>query len=254
MRILEPLRRSRFGWRVATLTLLSGLVVLALNSRGASSWLQAQLSRRIPGLVPGQLAYLAFVLRTLLVGLSLMALVWLVVKLERPAQPRQFFKLGRLDWPGLGLVVLLIGVLNVLEAVFLRSWVYEPIRLFLIAHGVPGTPAGDLGFAPDPALAGVNLLLAILIVWVEAPEEVFFRGYVQNHLQERIGPNAALVASALLWDAWHLTDPAGFVRRLAFGLAFGLVFRLRQNTTPLAVAHPLANRLLLVYSLIAPRT
>ena len=55
---------------------------------------------------------------------------------------------------------------------------------------------------------------------------------------------------ALIWDAWHLFDPTGFVRRLFFALGISLIFRLRQNTTALAIFHPLLNRLLLLFALL----
>jgi membrane protease YdiL (CAAX protease family) len=101
-------------------------------------------------------------------------------------------------------------------------------------------------------MAALNTLLLLFVFWIEAPEEVFFRGYVQNHLQERIGPNMALFVGAIIWTCWHLFALADFIHILLFGLAFSLVFRLRQNTTPLAVWHPLGNRLLVLFLIASP--
>lgn len=240
-----------FGWRVAIVWLLSGIGNFALQSPGWSAWLRNQVSSRWTGLAPGETAYLAFVVGNLLVGFMLVLFVLVVIGLEKPVSVRQFFKIGPIDWSGIGMIALLTILLNVLEAAFLRRLVYEPIRLFLLSLGLWGQPATEVGFTPDPKLAWLNALLLLLIIWIEAPEELIFRGYVQNHLQDRIGYNAALVAGAFIWTGWHLFDIAEIVRIFVFGLALSLVFRLRQNTTPLAIWHPLGNRILLLISILS---
>jgi membrane protease YdiL (CAAX protease family) len=101
-------------------------------------------------------------------------------------------------------------------------------------------------------MTGLNLLLLLLVAWIEAPEEIFFRGYIQNHLQEHVGANWAALLGAIIWDAWHISAPAEFFRRLLFALLFSLVFRARQNTTSLAVVHPLLNRLLVLFFVVLP--
>ncbi len=249
MRLALPLSKVGFGYRVAVLVPVAALVNYALNGQGTSAWLRDVLANRLDGTTPGEVAYLVFILQSLLTGLFLLALTWAVMCLERPAHVGPFFKLGPIDWAGLGMIAGLTILLNVLEGAFLRRLVYEPVRVFLNSIGVWGHPALDAGFTPDPRLAALNFLLLLLILWIEAPEEVIFRGYIQNHLQDRIGPNAALFAGALTWTLWHSTAPAEYVRILVYGLALSLVFRLRQNTTPLAVWHPLGNRLLLMIAM-----
>lgn len=241
----------KFGWRVAILWLLSGVINFVLQNFLEWGWLKTWLGNQFPGFAPGEVTYLAFVFGNLLVGVFLILLVLLVIWLENPGNIRQFFRLGPIDWRGIGLIALLTVILNVLEQAFLRLLVYDPIRLFLMSLGLRGQPALEAGFTPDARLIGLNSLLLLLIFWIEAPEEIFFRGYIQNQLQDRIGPNAALVAGAIIWSAWHLFDVADIARIFVYGLALSLVFRLRQNTTPLAIWHPLGNRLLLLINMVS---
>jgi len=236
---------------VAILTILSGAINLLINSTSFSMWLKGRLSGIFANLISGEVDYLAFVAQALFSGLLLLLLVLTVIRLEKPDSVRQFFKIGPVDFKGLGLIVLLVAVLDALEIGFLRRLVYEPVRLFLASLGLPGSASLSVNFTPDPQLIILNILLLLLIFWIEVPEEIFFRGYVQNHLQDTVGQNAALFLGAFIWTFWHFFALADFLHILILGIAFSLVFRLRQNTTPLAIWHPLGNRLLLLFSLIS---
>lgn len=240
-----------FGWRVAALTILSAIVNLLINSTAFSAWLMNHLSPMFPNLTTGEVNYLRFIIQALFSGLLLLLLVWSVIGLEKPTNIRQFFKIGPVDLRGIGLAALLVGLLDALEIVFLRRFVYEPVRLFLVSLGLPGQPSLNVSLTPDPHLIWINIFLLFLIVWIEAPEEIFFRGYVQNHLQDHVNPNIALFLGAFIWTFWHIFALADFLHILIIGLAFSLVFRLRQNATPLAIWHPLSNRLLLFISLVS---
>ncbi len=248
MAIAVPRRRLGFGWRVALLTVTSALAILVVNATAA--WQLAFVASAIPNLTPGEAAYLAWVGNSLLTGLCLIALVAALIWLERPTSLRRFLKLGPVDWPSVGLFALFIVVLNVLERSLLRPLLFEPLRLFLVSLGLWGQSSISAGFVPDDRLLVLNLLLLLLVCWIEAPEEVFFRGYVQNHLQERIGPARALFLGAGIWSFWHLFAIADVAHVLLFGLAISLVFCLRQNTTSLAILHPLSNRLLMLAVLL----
>ncbi len=243
--------RLAFGVRVAVLVIVSGLINLLINANPFAMWLKSRLTLAFTGVTGGEIDYLVFIVQALCSGLLLLLLVMSVVWLEKPAHFRQFFKLGPVDFRGLGLIVLLVAILDILEIGFLRRAVYEPVRLFLASLGLPGQPSLSVSFTPEPRLIIVNLLLVLLIFWIEVPEEIFFRGYVQNHLQDFSGQNLALLLGAFVWSAWHFFALADFLHIFVLGLAFSLVFRLRQNTTPLAIWHPLGNRLLLLFSLVS---
>ncbi len=243
-----------FGWRVAVLTILSGIINFLINSIVFSTWLKEHLSLVFAGLSKDEIDFLVFIVQALLSGLLLLLLVGSVIWLEKPSNIRRFFSIGPIDLKGLGLIILLVAILDALEILFLRRLVYEPVRSFLASLGLPGQPTLNVGFAPDPHWVGINILLLLLVFWVEVPEEIFFRGYVQNHLQDHVGQNFALFLGAFVWAFWHLFALADVLRIFVVGLAFSLVFRLRQNTTPLAIWHPLGNRLLVLVSLIMMST
>ena len=251
MEIERTKPRRGFGLRAAILAIISGLINLFINSTFFSLWLKDQLSRIFANLTGGEVDYLVFVVQALFSGVLLLLLVLSVIWLEKPVNMRQFFKIGPVDFKGLGLIVLCVAILDALEIGFLRRMVYEPVRLFLVSLGLPGSASLSVSFTPDPHLIVLNILLLLLIFWIEVPEEIFFRGYVQNHLQDSVGLNVALFLGAFIWTFWHFFALADFLHILVLGLAFSLVFRLRQNTTPLAIWHPLGNRLLLLFSLIS---
>lgn len=50
-----------------------------------------------------------------------------------------------------------------------------------------------------------------------------------------------IALSVLLWDVWHLKNPAAFVRRFFSGLIEALVFHLRDRVWGPMVGHPLGN-------------
>jgi membrane protease YdiL (CAAX protease family) len=250
MQFTKKIYWMSFAGRVIVLTLFSALINFLINSVAFSQWLRNNIALGFAGMTSGEVDYLIFVIQSLCSGLLLLTLVMCVIWLEQPSDIRQFFKVGPIDLKGLGLIALFVAILDVLEIGFLRRSIYEPVRLFLTSFGLPGKPSLDVPFAPDPHLVGINIVLLLLIFWIEAPEEVFFRGYVQNHLQEYVHPNIALFLGAFTWTFWHFFALADFLRILILGVAFSLVFRLRQNTTPLAIWHPLSNRLLILFSLI----
>ena len=244
MRCLRDLPRV---WKMVILIVLS----LPTNLlRFSNIWLHNALSELWPTVPAGEVAYLVFIATNLLAGISLLIVLLAVEWIEKPISIRKFFKLGPLDWPGLGLIAVLTFALNTLERLFLRRLVFEPVRLFLLSRGLWGGPSLEVGFQPPHHYIPLNLVLLILVLWVEAPEEIFFRGYVQNHLQEIKGPNIAVFLGAAIWSGWHIFAPAEFLRIFVYGLSLGFVFRLRQNSTPLAIWHPVSNRLLMFAYLV----
>lgn len=87
----------------------------------------------------------------------------------------------------------------------------------------------------------------LLFWWWNIPEELFFRGYIQNKLQDVTDKNTAMFLSALIWDVAHLWGLVNILERFLSGLIqLALPFRLRQNTTPPMIVHSVGNRSLLL--------
>jgi membrane protease YdiL (CAAX protease family) len=59
---------------------------------------------------------------------------------------------------------------------------------------------------PEPMIAAGTLVVTFLFVAV--PEELFFRGWMQNLLERRLGPNAALAVTSVLFGLSHFNKRA----------------------------------------------
>ncbi len=180
----------------------------------------------------------------------MVAFVYLLFKKESKTSFRSFFKIERLDVKGILLTLTLGIVIQILNVAFLSNLLLEPARNFLISIGIFGGKIG-LGsgeIVPQLTPFEAIFLTAFLIIfwWIEVPEELFFRGYIQNKTQDVIGKNSAMLLSAFLWDIAHLWGLVNFVERFIYGLIYSFVFRIRQNTTSTMIPHPTGNRALLL--------
>jgi membrane protease YdiL (CAAX protease family) len=173
----------------------------------------------------------------------------ILVKHDKIKDFRSAFKIERLDTKGISLGFSLILLVNFLNLT-LFSFFLEPIRTFLASIGVTG---GAIGFASSnivPLLSPLEATaLTIFLLgfwWLEVPEELFFRGYIQNNLQNYTGKKTATFLSALIWDLSHIFNLISIVDRFFSGLALSYLFSKRQNTTPSMIVHPIGNRALLL--------
>lgn len=192
------------------------------------------------------------------VSIALFEVIFFLVfiRVHRISSPREFFKVETLDVKGIWLCFSLGLVVQILNGLFLWNLVLKPARDFLVSHGLGGglIGLGSGGAVPHltPALAAFLTVFLLLFWWLELPEEVFFRGYLQNQIQRVVGKNAAAVISAAVWDLSHLFGLANVLERFLYGLVYGIVFRFRQNATPTMIVHPLSNRALLL-AVVAPQ-
>ncbi len=172
--------------------------------------------------------------------------VYLIIKLEKTKDARRFFKVERLDVKGIWLCFGLGLALQIINAAFLWQLVLKPARDFLSSLGLSGSliGVGSASVVPSlsPAQAAFLTLFLLIFWWIEVPEELFFRGYVQNRLQNVVGKNIALLLSATIWDLSHLFGLVSIVERFFYGLVYAVTFRLRQNSTPTMIVHPIGNR------------
>jgi membrane protease YdiL (CAAX protease family) len=91
---------------------------------------------------------------------------------------------------------------------------------------------------------GPDLFLAVMIVGVlaGAAEEIFFRGYMQTRLAQRLPRKAAVIVTGLCFGAFHLDWLHGLLA-LALGLYLGWITELTGSALPAVACHIINNAL-----------
>lgn len=147
---------------------------------------------------------------------------------------------GVRDLDGVGFD-LRVGVRDVL--IGLREFVF----FFPFALGL-GLALGFLHLHPfGPAILTVLLKLAgawlFTFFFIAVPEELFFRGWLQNLLERRIGRSRALFATAILFGLSHFNKRTAFfnwryvVLAAIAGIFYGRAWRSRRRVGASSVTH-----------------
>jgi membrane protease YdiL (CAAX protease family) len=144
-----------------------------------------------------------------------------------------FFVIRRLEGIGYRLLpsrdTLLIGA---------REWLYfAPFGVGL------GLALGFIRFyprVPSASLAVTGILVTFLFIAI--PEELFFRGFLQNMLESRFGRRAALVFTSLLFGLSHFNKGARFNWRYVLlasiaGVFYGRAWRERRQLLASVITH-----------------
>ena len=92
--------------------------------------------------------------------------------------------------------------------------------------------------------AGPDLFLAVLVVGVLAgtAEEVFFRGYMQTRLAQRLPRGAAVFVTGLCFGAFHMDWLHGLLAMI-LGFYLGWITELAGSALPAVVCHVVNNTL-----------
>lgn len=94
-----------------------------------------------------------------------------------------------------------------------------------------------------PAIAKVALTWAGIFVFIAVPEELFFRAWVQNLLERRVGRHTALLAASVLFGLSHFNKrSAHFNWRYVLlatiaGIFYGRAWRKNRRVTASAITH-----------------
>ncbi|MBA7638301.1 hypothetical protein ES703_45954 [subsurface metagenome] len=196
--------------------------------------------------------FLASVLSGIIGGISLIAVLFAIVKIEKPVTIRSLFSLYQFDWRGLCFYFIALGAFNLIEHLILRKYLFNPVESLLLSLGFPQRPA----YSFDPVLLQfkwLNSMAIISMCWIEFPEELYFRGYFQKEIYKRFGAFWSIILSAFIWDIWHFFGLAMILRRFFVGLITAVIFHWRNNVWGVAVGHPLGNRLLVLLLIILRR-
>lgn len=127
-------------------------------------------------------------------------------------------------------------------AVGAREWLFFlPLALGL------GFALHFIGFFPrHPSIGHVIGALLVVFLLTAVPEELFFRGILQNLLEPRIGKTRALIATACLFGLSHFHKGATFNWRYVIlasiaGIFYGRAWRARRHLFASSVTHTLVD-------------
>ena len=117
--------------------------------------------------------------------------------------------------------------------------------LFFAPIAVPlGLALGFLRFhahLPQPRSVALTVIFTFFLIAI--PEEIYFRGWMQNLLERRFGPRISLWLTALIFGLSHFNKRAtnfnwGYVLLAAIaGVFYGRAWRLRHRVAASAITH-----------------
>lgn len=203
---------------------------------------------------PNRYDLLAVVFLYLPVELAALARAWLPIYSDVPSPAHAFTKLFAMNLilfsflavrplDGIGFTFRL-GRRDVVQALIAFSWFFPVALIFSSATGfVPFEPHW-----PDPVLI-VPVILGVTFM-VALPEEVLFRGLIQNLMQRTTstarGRLMALLVASLIFGLSHLNNHPTFDWRYVFiasvaGIAYGTVYNRTGKVTAAAITHALID-------------
>ena len=170
-----------------------------------------------------------------LMALAIIAVVWRLGIYRRPA-PWRLLGLGALNFPVVKAGVMALGALG---ASLLFTVAYASV-VDLFSSDLLSPP--DIG--AEIAFPGAAVLFTFQAVAVVTPltEEVFFRGFVFSGLMPRFGVVKAMLVSAAIFSAFHVTVGV-LIPVFVTGLLLALLYHKTGSLWPCILAHAGQNAL-----------
>ena len=170
-----------------------------------------------------------------LMAISTAVVVWRLGVHNRPALWR-LLGLNPMQYPLAKSVLLALGALG---GSLLLTVIYSAVvNLFSLDTFSPPDIGGEIAF---PGAAAFFTFQAVAVV-TPITEEVFFRGFVFSGLIPRFGVGKAMVLSALVFSAFHLSLGV-LVPVFLTGLLLALLYRKTESIWPCVLAHAGQNGL-----------
>lgn len=171
-----------------------------------------------------------------LMALAITAVVWRLGVHERPTAPWRLLGLNAINYPVVKAGLMAMGALG---ASLLFTVVYASV-VDLFSWDVLSPP--DIG--AEIAFPGAAVFFTFQAVAVVTPltEEVFFRGFVFSGLIPRFGLVKAMVLSAAVFSAFHLTLGV-LVPVFVTGLILALLYHKTGSLWPCVLVHAGQNAL-----------
>ncbi len=111
---------------------------------------------------------------------------------------------------------------------------FVAVRLFPFARG-------QINNIYDLRNQSIPLVIGVLVFLIGPAEEIFWRGYVQHVMAQRLGPVKGYLIAALLYASVHFWafNFMLFMAALVCGLFWGLVFLRYRSLWPCILSHAL---------------
>ncbi len=175
----------------------------------------------------------ALLLNALVVGFVLL-LPTLLVGLRKGWKLRTAFRFRSASWKVI--VATLFGTLGLgLAASQVLLWLMQWLAQM---EGLPQSRYMELLQATTRTLSPTLLLLATLLPAL--PEELVFRGVVQQGFERRYSPVVAIVITGVVFALFHM-DPLQAIIVLPIALFWGWVVWRAQSVLPSLIAHAVQN-------------
>jgi len=120
----------------------------------------------------------------------------------------------------------------------MREWIY-----FVPFGAGLGLALGFVHFDPRvPGLATATASLLATFLLIAIPEEIYFRGILQNFLETRLGQGKALIVASMLFGLAHFNKGARFNWRYVLlasiaGVFYGRAWRKRRQLLASVITH-----------------
>jgi membrane protease YdiL (CAAX protease family) len=120
-----------------------------------------------------------------------------------------------------------------------RDWRAAVIALIVyLAIAVPiGLFTGFVAWNPQPNSETLLVAPPHIYLAIAVPEELLFRGVIQDALFRRLGAGRGLAAASIVFGLAHLPDPRYVFLAALAGVAYGWVFWRTERITASAVTH-----------------
>lgn len=99
----------------------------------------------------------------------------------------------------------------------------------------------------------ITSISAALLFPIGPSEELYWRGFIQRHLNTKVSPNRALLLTSALYTMIHVStfNPSLMLVALIGGLFWGYMFNRLGNLFPVLVSHVLFDELIFVFLVIS---
>ena len=229
---------SQTMWRVwILLTLIAPVLLLAITAIAVFSIVASAGGETsvIPRELGNWFPYIVMVNHTLLFGIA--------AQLARS----DGLSLGQLGWKQtdhMWIVEVAIGVFAGLVIYLIQSQVSEPI----VAAIRGNLEIGSLRPESTPVLSLNWASLIAGTIFAGVAEETVYRGYIQRRLTARFGTVFGILVATLGFAVglhWGL-GPWSLIVVFVNGLLLAILFELRKNLLPCALAHAVVNALVVI--------